>query len=124
MGGQIVENYDIAFGQRWGELGFHIDFENAPIHRLVDDEGRGEAVTAQPGNECLGFPVPEGSLGFQSSPSRTASAKPHHLRIRTGFINKDQLARLSAHERLPSAPEIPRLFDVMAILFAGQQRFF
>ena len=44
MSGQIVHDDDVAFSKRWGELGLDIGFENSPVHRRVDDEGRGEGV--------------------------------------------------------------------------------
>lgn len=39
MGGEIVEDDDIAWRQRRGELGFHPGVEDAPVHLPVDDEG-------------------------------------------------------------------------------------
>lgn len=117
-------NNDIAFGQRWSELRVDIDFEDAPGHRPVNDEGCGQAVTSQPGDERLSFPMPKGRLGFQSAPSQTAPTQPHHLRVRACFVDENQPARMAAHCRQTSAPDIARLSDIKAILFAGQQRFF
>ena len=42
MGGQIVQDDDIAGLEGRGQLGFDVSLEDAPIYRRVDDERRGE----------------------------------------------------------------------------------
>jgi hypothetical protein len=59
IGGKIVEDDDIAFGQGWSELGLDPDLEDAPVHGLIDDEGRGQATLAQTCDEGLDLPMSE-----------------------------------------------------------------
>jgi len=40
VGGQVVQDDDVAFLQRWDELGAHVGLEDRPIHRRVDDPRR------------------------------------------------------------------------------------
>ena len=46
VGGQIVQDDDVAFLQCWDELGAHIGLEDRPIHRRVDDPRRSQGATA------------------------------------------------------------------------------
>lgn len=81
VGRKIVENDDVALCQGWCELRFDIGIEDASVHRAVDDEGRGQPVASQPGDEGLGLPVPEWSLGPQALAFRAASPQTGHLGI-------------------------------------------
>ena len=80
MRGEIVENDDVALAERWYELGFDPGIEDAPVHRLIDDKGRGQSMPAQAGDEGLGFPVSERSLGPQAPALKiTAPHVPQQL---------------------------------------------
>ena len=99
MGGEIVENDDIALVWRGRQLGLDIGLENDPVHRRIDDEGDGQSGAPECGDEGLGFPMAEGSLGVQALPLRAASAQGGHLGGGAGFIDEDQAVRLAAHAR-------------------------
>jgi hypothetical protein len=45
VGRQIVQDDDIAFVEGWCELLLDIGLEDAPVHRGIDDEGGGAAVS-------------------------------------------------------------------------------
>jgi hypothetical protein len=75
MGRQVVQDDDIAWLEGGSELGFDVSFEDAPVHRRVDDEGRGERATAQAGDEGLRLPMSEGGLGDQPSALEAAAAQ-------------------------------------------------
>ena len=62
VGRQIIHNDDIAFFEGWGELFLDVGLEDAPVHGGIDDEGGGEPVAAQAGDEGLGHPMPERRL--------------------------------------------------------------
>ena len=61
VGRQIVHDDDIAPVKCRHELGLDIGLEDAPVHRGVDDEGRGKLAAAQAGDEGLGL-CPNGAL--------------------------------------------------------------
>lgn len=125
VGSEIVEDADIALCQRRSELRFDVCFEDAPVHRRVDDERSGEPMTTQPGNEGLRPPMPERCLGAQPLALQAAATQAGHLRGGSGFIYEHQSVRLKLHPRLAlGLPLPPRLADVGTILLAGQQRFF
>ena len=65
VGRQIVQDDDIAFVEGWCELLLDIGLEDAPVHRGLDDEGGGELVAAQAGDEGLGHPMPERRLAAE-----------------------------------------------------------
>ena len=57
--GDVVENDDVAWRERWSPLGFDPRLEDAAVHRCIDDPWRGQSVTAQACGEGLGFPRTE-----------------------------------------------------------------
>lgn len=123
--------HDRAGFFQWSDLGREryaagdIGLEDAPVHRAVDDEGRGKPVTAQAGDERLRLPMSEGSLALQALSSETTAPQPGHLRGGSGFVNEDKTMWFKAHAGLALCdPAFPRLANVRPILFAGQQRFF
>ena len=125
MGGEVVENDDVALFERRGKLRRDIGLEDAAVHRGIDDKGRRQAVASQPGDEGLGLPVPERRPGLEPLALRTAATQPCHLGVGAGFVDEDQPVPLKPHLRLtPGDPFLARLPDVRAILLAGQQRFF
>lgn len=125
MGCEIVHDHDIALFEGRRELSFDIGLEDAPIHRSVDDEGGGEPIAAQTGDECLRLPVPERRLGAKPLALRAAAAQAGHLGRGSGLVQEDQPVRLKPHSRLArGCPFFARLFDVGPILFARQQGFF
>ena len=69
MSGQVVHDDDIALGERGGELSLNINFEDVTVHWRVDNEGRGEAVTAQAGDKGLRLPVAERLLRRKINPN-------------------------------------------------------
>ena len=102
-----------------------IGFEDAPIHRRVDHERRGERVAAQAGDEGLGLPMSERRLGEKPSPLGTAAAQTRHLGGGSSLVQEDEPVRLKPHPRLADfCPFLARLLDVGAIVFARPQSFF
>ena len=57
MSPKVVHDDDIAFAQRRRQDLLDIGKERRPIHRPVDDIGRGQPFDAQRGHECQRFPV-------------------------------------------------------------------
>ena len=46
MGGEVVENDDVALFERRGKLRRDIGLEDAAVHRGIDDKGRRQAVAS------------------------------------------------------------------------------
>ena len=65
MGRQIVQDDDVARLESRSQLSLDVSFKNAPVHRRVNDEGGGQGVEAQAGDEGLRLPVSDGT--FESS---------------------------------------------------------
>jgi hypothetical protein len=125
VGRQIVQDDDIAWLEGGSELGFDVSFEDEPVHRRVDDEGRCERATAQAGDEGLCLPMSEGGLGDKPSALEAAAAQTRHFGRGSGLVQEDQPLRFKPHLRLAHArPFLARLFDVETILLAGPQSFF
>ena len=122
---QIIHDHDIAFGEGWGEFFVDVSLKNAPVHRGIDDEGCGQPVAAQPGDEGLGHPMAERRLCAEPLAFWAAATQTGHLGCRSGLVEKDEPMRLKPHVRLArGGPFFARRFDVGAILLARQQRFF
>src|SRR5215471_628488 len=125
MGRQIIHDDDIAFFEGWGELFLNVSLEDAPVHRGVDDEGRGQPVAARAGHEGLGHPMAERRLCAQPLSLEGAAAQTGHFGCGSGLVEKDEPMRLKPHARLARGdPFFARRFDIGAILLACQQRFF
>src|SRR5271168_2871310 len=53
MGRQIVQDYDVAWPKSRSQLSLDVSFKNAPVHWRVNDEGGGQGVASQAGDEGL-----------------------------------------------------------------------
>ena len=125
VGGQVVQDDDVAFFEGRGELGAHIGLEDSAIHRRVDDPRRGQGAAAQSGDERLGLPMAEGGLGAKALAPVAASARPGHLCVGSRFVDEHQPMRLGPHLGLSfSLPRLARLAHVGPIAFAGLKAFF
>ena len=57
MGRQIVQDYDVARPKSRSQLSLDVSFKNAPVHRRVNDEGGGQGVASQAGDEGQRPPI-------------------------------------------------------------------
>ena len=104
---------------------FDVSLEDPPIHRRVDDERSGERAAAQAGDEGLGLPMSERSLGEKPSALQATAAQARHLGGGSGLVKEDQPVRLKPHLRLTNGgPFLARLLDVRTIVLACPQVFF
>jgi hypothetical protein len=125
VGGQIVQDDDVALLQRGDELGAHVGLEDRPVDRCVDDPRRGQGAAAQPGDESLGLPMAKGGLGAKAFAPLAASARPGHLCVGSRFVDEHQPMGLGLHLGLSfSLPCLARLAHVGPIAFAGLKAFF
>ena len=63
MAAEIVEDDDVALGERGHEDPLDIEGKEFAVDRPIDDPRGIDAVAAQGGNECQGFPVPMRNRG-------------------------------------------------------------
>ena len=112
MGGQIVQDDEVAGLKGGGELGFDVSLEDAPIHRRVDDEWRGERAAAQAGDEGLRLPMAERDLGKKAfgllGNGRAGGSSWSAVEGGSGLVEEDQPMRLKPHLRLAISRSIPR----------------
>ena len=125
VGGQVVQNDDVAFFEGRGELGLDVGVEDRPIHRRVNDPRRGQGAAAQSGDESLGLPMAKGGLGAKALAPVATPPCTGHLRVGSRFVDEDQPMGLGPHLGLLfSLPRLARLAHVGPIAFAGLKAFF
>ena len=100
MGRQIVQDDDVARLEGWSQLSLDLSFKNAPVHRRVKDEGGGQGVASQAGDEGLRLPMSERGFRKQPLPLQATAAQARHLGGRSGLVQEDQPVRLKPHPRL------------------------
>ena len=123
--GEIVEDDDVALVQGRGELGLDVEIERGPVHGLVDDPGRGQAMAAQAGDEGLRAPVAEGRRGGQSGSLAAATAQAGHLGGEAGLVEENEAVAGHPHQRLTlRLPDPTVLTHVGAFLLGRHQGFF
>ncbi len=96
--------------------------EYLAIHRTVEDARRDDGVIAQSRNKRGYLPMAMRRVVDQPLALFAAPAQPRHLRAGSGFIDEDQLVGIEPGLRQP--PRVTRTGYVLAVLFAGVQRFF
>ena len=122
---EIVENHYVAMSQARHQLGAHIGIEGRSVHGPVDNPGSDKSIAAQAGDEGLGVPFAEGGIGHEPLSPGAAPAQGRHVGLHAGLVDKDEPARLAAHEGLTEFdPGAARGPDVRAFFLGGQKRFF
>lgn len=136
---EIVPDDHVTRLEGWSELGSHIGVELVAVHRAIDDEGRGDGIAAQPGDEGLSIPFAEGSLGMKALAPPAPAAQRRHIRLERVRRENDSLDRFLVHLTIDEdeatgalvhgglamvAPFIPLTADVGACAFRRHQRFF
>lgn len=86
-------------------------------------DGRGnETIAAQPGNECLRFPMTERGACLKPLASRRPAPGPGHLRGRRRLVQKYQPLGIFTHAWLSiKSPAEARMSDIIASALAGQR---
>lgn len=125
MGGEVVEDHDVAGHQAWRELGLDIGLEDRPVHGSVDHPGGDQLVAAEPRDEGLGAPMAEGRIGQEPIAARRATPQPGHLGRGGRLIKKHQPVRLLAHPGLAQMePDVALAAHPRASALRRDQGFF
>jgi len=122
VGGQVVEDDDIAWPEGRREDMLDVDAEGIAIHRAIEHPGRGHAGEAQPGNERHRFPVSERHLVAAALAHRRPAVEPRHLGVHPGLVEEDEALRIE--ERLRCSPQPAPGRDVGPVLLGRAQGFF
>ena len=101
---------------------FDIGFEYVAVHRAIDEQGRGDPVEAQAGDEGCRFPIPMRNRGEEPFAFAGATTKPGHFCRCPGLVNEDKTFWIKP--MLPCAPRYPAFGDVRPILLGCVRGFF
>jgi hypothetical protein len=108
MGGQVVQNYDVAGAQFRAKYLLQICGKDLGVDRACDHRGA--------------LPVPMRHVRDAALVSEAASVQPGHLRVQPGLIDEDQ--SFAVQPRLVLTPAFPRRFHVGPFLLGGVQGLF
>ena len=122
VGGQVVEDDDIAGPQRRHEDLFDVREERRTIDGAIEDRGCAEAIEPQCRDHGVRLPVTAGRVIAHTRATRTAAIASDEIRGDATFIEKNVVSKIA--ERLPLPPAAPLSGDVGPPLFVGVNRFF
>ena len=120
--GQVVEDDDIAWPERWHQDLFDRGAKTFVVDRAVKHRRRRDRIEAQGGNNGAGFPVTARRVIAEPGPTRAPTVAAQEIRRNAALIQEQVLPRIA--ERQPVAPLAPLSRDVGAALFVGVNRFF
>lgn len=122
---QIVPDHHVSRPEGWRELGAHIGLEGLAVHGAFDHPRRDQFMAAKAGDEGLGVPFSERSLGDEPLPLPAAAPERRHVGLDRGFVDEHEPSGRGAHGRLAVfVPLIAFLFDLGAFSLRRHQRFF
>jgi hypothetical protein len=122
MGGQVVEDDDIAgLEDRTQDL-LDIGEEGLSGHRAVDGHGGDDAVGGEAADEGRGLPMAVRDRSAAALASGRAAIHTGHLGRRPAFIDEDEA--LGIEVGLSIDPGVPPARYVGPVLFSGVRRLF
>lgn len=122
MRAEIVRDDDVAkFELRYQHL-LDIDQEAFAIDRAVDDPRCADAVDPEGCDKSHGIPVTEGRMAQQPFAARRPAPERRHIRLRPGFVDKDEARWIDAMAMLQ--PARPPGGNIGPLSLAGDQRLF
>lgn len=122
MRAEIVHGDDIARRQGRRENLLDIGEELFAIDGSVEDAGRGDAVTAQAGQERRRFPVTEGRVSDQSLALFTSAIAGRHVGRSPSLVDEDESPGIEGLLHL--APSGARGRDIRPLPLGRVQGFF
>jgi hypothetical protein len=117
MGGEVVKNNHVVFAQFGTEDVLQVGGKDVGVDRPFDKEGGRDAFITQSRNEGGSVPVAVRNGADAAPAHRTAPVEPGHLGVESGFVDKDQLARVL--ERLGLFPLRAQNHQVRPVLLGG-----
>ena len=119
---QIVQDDDIARGERRQQTLFDIRQEAGAVERAIEDAGSGNTVVAQRRHQGQRVPVPVGPGRAQPLPPRTTAMRAGHVGLGPGLIQEHEPTRVKL--ALRALPPATAAYDVGPVLLGGHQTFF
>lgn len=110
----IIHDDDITARQRGREHLFDIGLEALAIHRSIQQQGCGNAIMAQGGDECHRFPMAMRHFADEPLTTRSSAVEARHACGCRSFVDEDKPRRVK--QTLFSAPRLPRRSYVGPIL--------
>ena len=105
VGGQVVEDHDVALPQRWAKGLLDIREEPGLGHGPVEHQGGSHAGQPERSREGRGLPVAVRHAGSEALTARGATAKPGHLGAGAGLVDEHQPLRIEVE--LALEPGLP-----------------
>ena len=122
VGGEIIEDDDIASPQRWREDLFDIRQESDVVDRPVEHGRRGQPLEPQRGDHGVDLPMTARRVIAKASATPTPSVPADQVGRDAAFIQKDVL--VDVQQGQPRAPAPPLSDDVGTALFVRVNGFF
>jgi len=119
---EIIEDHDVALGQRRSEDLGSIDRKELAVDGAVDDPGRADPIEAQRRNEGHGLPMAVRHHGLETLASRLPATQRRHVGFDQGLVDKDQPR--GVNPVLVRLPALPLAGDIGSILLGGPICFF
>ena len=119
---QVVHDDDIIDAQCRRQHLLDIGDERCSIHRAIKNEGRGQRIDPEAGDESGRFPMAVRNFPKTSLPAWRATIAPRHVRACPGFIEEYEACCIEV--RLLGLPFASRLGDVRTVLLGRVHGFF
>jgi hypothetical protein len=119
---KIVHHNNVSTPERRRQALLQIGEEDFSVHGAVDQHWGNYSATAQAGDECDGFPVPERDMSDQALPAWAATVGPYHVGADGGLIEKHQFSGIE--KPLLTNPPSPCPRYISALAFGRAQSFF
>jgi hypothetical protein len=93
--------------------------ETRAIDRPTEHTRSGDLIVTQGADECCGHPMTIWHGHDEALPARRPAMEPHHVGLRSRFINEDKMFRVQIG--LANTPLLARLGNIGVVLFGGTQ---
>jgi hypothetical protein len=122
VGGEVVEDDDVAAPQRGREDLFNVGEKRRIVDRPIEHGRRAEPLEPQRGDHRVHLPVAARGVIAQARAPRTPAVTADQIGRDAALVEKDVLPHIA--EREPGAPPASFSDDVGAPLFVGVYGFF
>ena len=122
VGGEVVQDDDIAGVERRRQDLLHICEERRVVDRPVKDRWRPKAAEPQRRDHRVRLPMAARCVIPEARAGRTTPVSPQQVGGHAALVDKDVTANVP--QRLPVAPLATRGRDIRPALFVGVYRFF
>ena len=119
---RIIQNHNVTFLEGRQQELLDVAEEARAVDRAVKDARGRDAIIAQRGEECHGFPVPMWHKCLQALALLSPATQWCHVGLGPGFVNKDEPGGIN--HALILVPPISAPRDIRPCLLSPKNRFF